>query len=60
MVVDKVCDYRVMFSNWWVAEWKSVPFPKKVTHPISNNRCCRWVLSNVTLLRTHFLFMNQL
>lgn len=37
MVVDKACDYRVMFSNWWVMKWKSVSFPNKVTHPINNS-----------------------
>ena len=30
MLVDKVSDYRLQFSKWWVMEWKAVPFPEKV------------------------------
>ena len=30
MLVDKVSDYRLQFSKWWVMEWKAVQFPEKV------------------------------
>ena len=30
MLVDKVSDYRLQFSKWWVMEWKEVQFPEKV------------------------------
>lgn len=31
MMVDKTCDYRVLFSKWWIAEWKTIVFPNQVT-----------------------------
>ena len=30
MLVDKVSDYRLQFSKWWVVEWKAVQFPENV------------------------------
>ncbi|KAK3254170.1 Dynein beta chain, flagellar outer arm [Cymbomonas tetramitiformis] len=29
MFVDKVTDYRLQFSKWWVSEWKNVAYPEK-------------------------------
>ncbi len=31
MMVDKTCDYRMHFSKWWTAEWKTIAFPDQVT-----------------------------
>lgn len=31
MLVDKVADYRVQFSRWWQAEFKTVAFPPEGT-----------------------------
>ena len=33
MLVDKVSDYRVQFSKWWISEYKNVQFPEKVGTP---------------------------
>ena len=30
MLVDKVADYRTLFSRWWTLEFKAVSFPDKV------------------------------
>ena len=30
MLVDKVADYRALFSRWWTMEYKAITFPDKV------------------------------
>ena len=30
MLVDKVADYRALFSRWWTQEFKAISFPDKV------------------------------
>ena len=39
MLVDKVSDYRTIFSRWWVAEWKNVKFPDQVRSSDSCAAC---------------------
>ena len=66
MLVDKVSDYRLQFSKWWVSEWKAVPFPEKVRcaghltrrgcvlgmHKLTGRQACR-ALSLTTTWTTH-------
>jgi len=29
MLVDKVTDFKMQFSKWWISEWKNVAYPEK-------------------------------
>lgn len=53
MMVDKTCDYRVLFSKWWIAEWKTIVFPNQVTTCPLQTLCSACDLLKLASLQVH-------